>query len=500
MNYILNIMSMLETAYKVYTSTFKGTNFEHKFLNKRGNHPLLLKDSEGDVTLFLPVVIGGRAIAYFRAFISSTAPQLPADTLMVLDSEAAVNSAGLKLTPKMIKILRSIDAGNPITNVSGNSYYDLARAAGFKIQVTDFVKMAVLGYVEFAPEEALVNCMTSNVYNMRMLINDKAPQAQRIEALHMLMDCTDTGTRNSSSKTFGNLTKDSNSGQVGTWDLAHMGAQLAYKVMRSSKAVDDSHEIKWRKPPKSSLWPYTLEHHWFEIQESGISVMNAQLIGLLECSGGSSHAKHQKASSIHETYPTFTNITGLGNARKLLELYFMKCLSGKEPFHSLQSEVGNCHMRHLRNNHYGREAEARYLVSTLMLVCGVKPVFEGAQFVRFEAISSSLEPVVPGAACVEVPIGVFESGSLDKWIPMLAMYQLGLVSEATLRSILPTLKSSSASDTLLDIQVGPGLVAQANRKTAILACSAKIDSINRRYANSADEPAESADSEEFAQV
>ena len=151
MSYVVNISGHFDTAYNVYSSFFRNNNnktHQNAFLKNRGVHPLLLKDQEENVTLFIPVVVGGKAMGYVFSTVTSTAPKITADSFVVLDSQEKISNCDIKLTPKLIKVLKNVETGTPVMGTNGgNHYYSIRSADGFKLQAGDITKLMLLGYL-----------------------------------------------------------------------------------------------------------------------------------------------------------------------------------------------------------------------------------------------------------------------------------------------------------------------------------------------------------------
>lgn len=479
MNYIVNVSGSFDTAYHVYNSFFKNKTHQNAFLKDRGIHPLLLKDQEDSVMLFIPIVLGGKAMGYLFSAVTSTAPKISTDSFVVLDSQEKIDNCEIKLTPKLIKVLKNVEIGAPVMGNSGNNHYYVRSTEGFKLQAGDVVKLLLLGYLELAGEEILAECMTSTAYAFRSVQHTSGLSlAAKIKAISNLMECTDTGTRinpaNTKTKQLG-----ADSDNLGHWDLNSIGGQLSYKVYRSAKAIDDADQVKWRKPPKSSVWPYTLEHHWFEIQESGIVSMNLQLTGLLQCSGNSSQ-RANKTATINDTYPMFKNLTGLSNARNLLQKYFTECVSGKMHWSDVENDIKNCHFGLGYSHHYyGARLDGKFLLVSMCLASGMTPVFDKGVFSKFEPISSKIVP--PTGEPIRVSMELFtEANKYVHYIPMLTMYQIGLISADTLKACTPIVKQKGDPENMVEIDAGHGLIVQAHRNTAVLASAKKLATIKQQ--------------------
>jgi hypothetical protein len=481
LSYVVNISGHFDTAYNVYSSFFKNNKtHQNAFLKNRGVHPLLLKDQEENVTLFIPVVVGGKAMGYVFSAVTSTAPKITADSFVVLDSQEKISNCDIKLTPKLIKVLKNVETGTPVMGTNGGGhYYSIRSADGFKLQAGDITKLMLLGYLELAGEEALVECLTSTAYAFRSLQSKSVSLSSKIKAISDYMECTDTGTRTNPNNTSTKAsTSYGDSENLGHWDRQSIGGQLSYKVYRSAKAVDDTDQVKWRKPPKSSVWPYTLEHHWFEIQESGIVAMNLQLTGLLQCTGNAAQ-RSTKVATINNAYPMFKNLVGLSNSRNLLQRYFTECLLGKMHWSDIENDIKNCHFGVPYNHYYGGRMDGKFMLVSMCLASGMAPVFDKGVFSKFEPISSKIVP--PTGEPIRVSMELFtESAKYIQYVPMLLMYQIGLISPDTLRSCTPIVKQKGDTDKIVEIDVGHGLIVQADRNTAVLASAKKLATMRQQ--------------------
>ena len=484
MSYSINLSGHFDSAYNIYSSVFKGGLHDKEFLNNRGTHPLLYKNVDDQVSVFLPIVIGGKAVGYITSGITSTTPKIPTNSLVVLDSKEKIDNCEIKLTPKLLKVMKNVDTGTAVMPVPTSYYHQHTNRGGFKLQAGDIMKLCLLGYLELANEDALIEAMTQSAYAFRVVQGPNTSKANKLKAIYDLMECTSAGTRlnpkdGSSSKAvgYGDTTN------LGHWDLAHIGGQMSYRIYRTSKEVSESDQIKWRKPPKSSVWPYTLEHHWFEIQESGIVSMNLQLTGLLQCSGNNS-TRSAKQTTINETYPLFKNVTGLSNARNLLQRYFSECLSKTAPWSDLENDLKTCHFGN-PNSYYGNRLDGKFQIVSMCLATGVVPVFNAGKFSKFEPISNKL---VPPTNSIRVGIELFNQERAGiQYIPMLLMYQIGLISAETLAHATPIVKQKRVSADVFEIDAGSGLIVIVKRNAAELASAQKLATIRKKHAEASAE-------------
>lgn len=88
-------------------------------------------------------------------------------------------------------------------------------------------------------------------------------------------------------------------------------------LLRSPKPVNPDDVQKWRKPPGSSPWPYTIDHLWFLARESQLAVLNAQMHSLM-----GSNADNDKEQFIDDSYPAFKSVNEMKSLRASLEALF----------------------------------------------------------------------------------------------------------------------------------------------------------------------------------
>ena len=243
--------------------------------------------------LNVPVILGknngGGVIGFLRAKVSTNCTEA-ADEIVLLDEQKML-TAGLKLSPQSIKLLKSARTQGSIFTTSNNR-------RGFKSKSEDVIKCIAMGYIELTESRDLISALCRGDYTLQAFISDK---------------------RNGLKEVYQKVLEYLARADRGNWVVRNMGDNLVSSLTRTAKKVNEDCGTKWRKASKSSYWPWTLDHHWFNSQESAISMTYHSLASLLP---KDSYSRSSHADKLAASYPTFKDIRTLENCRKRLEEFY----------------------------------------------------------------------------------------------------------------------------------------------------------------------------------
>ena len=305
--------------------------------------------------LNVPIAIGknngGGVIGFLRAKVSTTSTE-SADEIVLLD-EQSILKLGLKLSPQSIKLLKSARTQTAMfTNGKGSR--------GFKSKSEDVIKCIAMGYIELTEDRDLVSTVCRGDYTLQSFVADKRNGLKEVyEKMLQYLARTDRGN----------------------WVTRNMGDNLVGYLKRTAKKVSDDCVTKWRKASKNSYWPWTLDHHWFNSQESAISMTYHSLVSLLP---KDTYSRNNHAEKLITAYPTFKDIRTLESCRKRLEEFYcstkrMLNHSSNNAYSEFVSNISNLQWpgnRYCRNryNESGTAGPEKFPI-TACLALGVIPTF-----------------------------------------------------------------------------------------------------------------------------
>lgn len=417
--------------------------------------------------LFIPIVANNRVLAYYNCVLVSQAIPVDLNGLVILDPTtlaAAELKGQIKLLPQTVKMLKLLAHGKNLHN--GNSR-STRGVAGMKVRLTEAMKAWLLGYINLPQDESLLTAIANSCYDLQAVdgSNTKKPGNVR----YSYSDRVDTA--------FNYL----NAAQVSSYQARNVSRHVGFQASRSAKDVQPGVEVKWRKPSKTSIWPYTLDHHWFEIQESAVSIANHVLKSLLNRTESSHHASRQ----IDLKFPILHRQAVLAGCREVLELFFADTAAAQQAgrycnlWGSIDYKVRKLDLLH---------TSPVYLIPKMCLLLGVAPSFDkSGQFLKFNPIDNKL--------LVNTTKVYLESKSIDMRdnegatlsnMTLALCYSLGLMSLADLENRIGIINAGVALNqdpNFIKIAIGPNLVCCVSKTFAYDACKPKLSKLTNTPIN-----------------
>lgn len=352
-----NFMDMVQYNAGVQANDLRSLPAGYQTLPKP--HPFI-----ADSVLYVPIVLGQGNGGGLIGFIYGKVANSYSDTGMRHDLHTPddMKKAGIKLSSQVLKVLKSLPAGSGLA--SSDVIY--SHNKGFSCRGEDFVKAVAMGYMEFEDSRTSATALSYSDYNLQYAINDK---------------------KVSNEKAFSTLLQHFTATAKNKYYAQNAAHRLPACFKRSSLELDDTMVVKWRRPNKNSKWPWTLDHHWFVVQESPIAIQNQIMTDLMR-NGGSMESRN----SLNYNLPTFSSIRTMENCRKTLEEYF--------------SNWTNIYVHGGHSSHYaarindidwpghkynGRRLTPETFPIKAALALGVRPEFDqGGQFSKFVPIAGNL--------------------------------------------------------------------------------------------------------------
>lgn len=394
-----------------------------------------------ELGVFIPLISDGQVIAYFNGPISSIGTSNFVLTASVV--ETLSNQKTLKLLPQTVKALKSVPAGSRISPGSYNGYSYRSNGAGMKLRSSEVLKAMLLGYIDIPTDNNLILAIANSNYDLATELGTK-PNKQSTMSLAAKTAKVDKYLNG----------KNSNNQKVcSEWQQRSMGKAIGYDLFRSSKPFDANHEMKWRKPAKTSLWPWTLDHHWFEVQESPITMANYAYKALLS---GSSN--RHKAESVNQKYPVFNRQLTMDYGRKVLELFFNESLKNK----SAAAWGQLTHM--LSNNMEWVVVNPYYAIPKLCLTLGVIPKFnESGVFEKFVGMEGNATQPTKKVYLEAAAIDVDNSHKIETMLnlTMALCYEMGIISLDTLEKSIGLVNAGEGlgnSEDYVHVEMGKHLI------------------------------------------
>jgi len=378
--------------------------------------------------IFIPLISDGQILAYLNGAISSFVGWIDVGGA-IIDSEAIKlfsDKKRFKFLPQTIKALKSVPTGSRISTNVNSSAYSRTRTNGMKLRSSEVLKALLLGYINVPADNDLISMLTNNISELASRVDKKLSLTAKTVLVDKYLNdkLYISPTDKVRTSTGSSLAHHSCGSNVSEWQLKHLSIAIGHLLIRSSKTFDNKHEVKWRKPPKSSLWPWTLDHHWFEIQESPITAANHSYKALL-----SGDSKRSKMDSVDAKYPIFHRQNSMDYGRRVLEGFFNSALKDKS------SRAWGILTHTLISNMDWVVANPYYAIPKLCLTLGVVPKFnESGVFERFVKIQgNTMQPTKK----VYIESDAIDVDHTHKLEPMLNLtmalcYTLGLVSLSTL--------------------------------------------------------------------
>lgn len=396
------------TPFKFIEADFKAKGIDIK--TKCGLNPFYHED----MGIFVPMFMSGVVLGYIHHPVNKG--QLNYFTVFdqpTVDHHSKDNS--LKLLPQTVKVLTNTPLGTRLCSDNFVNYHGHGEMA-IKLRPQEVMKAIVLGYLSLPSDQSLLNYL-SNRYDVKdaLAAHPNASLQKKAELIYAAINRDNQRNR---------------------YNYDGIGKTAGFRLSRTAKAFDKDHVIKWRKPPGNSAWPWTLDHHWFEIQESPITLSNYTFKSLLSGTG----ASESKKSKIDNQYPIFSRKLNLEHGRKILEMFFEDTL-GK------RSNGAWTNVVQMTNNMRWVSDNPCYVVPKLCLVMGVVPVFDNsAKFVKFAPMQNNIK--LPTKK-LYVPFENFNIDQGNDLSPFLVStialcYELGLVSLDTVETYFGIVNAGKA--------------------------------------------------------
>lgn len=391
--------------------------------------------------LYVPVHIAGSpsissgVIAFlFAKVMCSTAYSTG---VKILDTPAKIKDSGIRISSQGESLLKKSDAGDRIYDSRGSSRYT------FRCRGDEAVRQLALGFTAIDYDQIQSIVVTSD-YNFNNQFSSVVGDARTSAILNMFRDGVIPPAF--SGKQFNSwhmprFIKAASPGVKAYVDHSLLAEQIATgfstSISRTAVAVDQDSVQKWRKPPRSSAWPWTLDHHWFLCEGNSISSAHHSMMALVDDSsnGGTQNRKDQIARQL----PVINDQLTLDKLRKVLEAYF-------SDIGGVMSTLGSKFTEYVRENNNIRwlGTGGRWSMTTTdqyhtplvaCLALGVRPKIESGKLVKFVSAEGALIKNTQKFHCQLTPK---ELNSAHPKVTMIAMYTCGLLSESAFRDIMGT--------------------------------------------------------------
>lgn len=458
--YLSSVVGQSFTPYNVLVTETTlnngvGYGLAHSTLSAHVNKLLSCADSTPFLVgsmLYLPFCLAnpttavGGCFGVLKASIGHKAGYVSRD-FHLLDSDAEIQAVGLRISQQCTKMFKSTRCQERMFDINGIQYVGRgSHNVGFKTSLTEVLKGIVLGYV---------NANSSVTLTLDALCSQNHNLSQK---------CTD-GNKSLDEKI--NIVLEHF--QEPAAHPAYAGQRYEYYVRavvsgfsRTSKDVDPVHETSWRKASKNSKWPYTLDHHWFQVMESAVVTANYSLQALLP---KESLYRDDKRHRLQLSLPTFSNGAQLEKCRKALELYFT---SLPHVLRYTSAELGRFTVLAAdtdwpeKSNRYGRAGEtfmrSEGFIVKACLALGVIPTFNSCNtFVKFAPINGTLH-INPKTVYYKAGSTLHTQGRSE--MAVLLAYSVGLINLEVLEKLLGPLQQSpySSGPTYMDLRISGNVV------------------------------------------
>jgi hypothetical protein len=322
----------------------------------------------------------------------------------------------IKLSAQCLKMLKA-------TPMNSKIFYPGSSSRGFKCKAEDVVKAFAMGYIKLPESKGLLEALCSCNYPLEQFMQNKENSTTSIYA--KFIECCKSETEINN--------------QICSIRWNNVVPRISIYLERTDKALDETCATKWRKPNKHSKWPYTLDHHWFESQESPISLQHHTLASLM----GSS----RRSSNMEKLYcdlPVFANIRLLELCRKGLEFFFNNLqriiLANTSEYGQYVSAVNSLEWPNSRYS--SRRLSPEMFPVKACLALGVMPTFDSCGvFQKFVPIASKFCNNTKILYYSVDPNGMFTTRRPD--ITLLLCYSTGLMNIAHIEHFLGPIGTSS---------------------------------------------------------
>ena len=371
--------------------------------------------------LYFPIIVGeyGHQMPYagtiglLRAKVTNNL-DLDENQIEILMDEDAIKQAGVRMSPQSIKMLKTLRSNCKVFETDGSW-----SSRGFRCRAEEVIKCLAFGYLSYASDRGFCDQMAYSDYSLQNFVQDK---------------------RNSLDLVSRKILEHFQTTEKSHWNIRSLGTRFAQTIIRTAKAPDENYVVKWRKPSKSSKWPYTLDHHWFTCQESPVATAHHTLLALMT----DRHA-HKNRDQLMLNLPVFSNIRQLEICRKLLENFFGNLREAVKPHSSAFANfLSGVNDFEWPNGRYSsRKIAPEMFPVKACLATGVIPLFgDSGNFEKFVPINGHLHDNT------EVLYFDCDADSLVKKrvdVTFMLLYSSGLINRENLESILGPVSVSGAA-------------------------------------------------------
>ena len=382
------------------------------------------------VPLALGAAKGGGTFGFLVAKVTNVLDQSE-EEVAPMPTEADLKKAGVKLAPQALKMLSKVANGSKMFT------HDSYDGRGFRCRAEEIVKCIAYGYMSMQDSRQVVDDIGYCDYNMHHRISDKKTTLANAQKI-LIGSCQDP--------TYKGMSRS-------------VGCRLSNWLFRTDKAVDETLVVKWRKPSKASSWPWTLDHHWFNVQESPVAMAYYMMSSLIS----KEHSSNK--SSLLQKLPVFGSIKQLEQSRKLLDFYFKNLKELLKPHSHQMAEFSNMaqDIEWPGSTRYGgcRKPSAEVMPIKACLATGVLPAFnQSGDFEKFVPINGKLHS--PDKKVYVEATAESVSGRRAE-LGILMAYSVGIIDLRTLEALIgPSVVSCAdrlkADPQLLQLNVGENVV------------------------------------------
>lgn len=431
-NYSTSFEDSLYTLQKV-TKIMKGLR-NIDVITEFGNDPFY----DDDYGIFYPLTIDGNVVAYLKAAIGKN----KIFTYQRLDAariEDLIKNNTLKLLPKTVKALSTISPGNKMCR---DPYQSYGNHPTLRLKNSEIIKALVLGYITLPADGNLVDLAINSNYSLQSMFGSKHSKIDPKIKNKTVID------------TINNPADQNNGEGWGTHNSNQLAKRVCVELTRSNKVFDDTHVLKWRKPSKNSAWPWTLDHHWFMVQESPITLANYTYKALL---GSGSRSNYDKKDKIDNQYPVFAKNNAVEHARRLLETFFDEVVGNRSKHRWGDVVYSTQNMRWVSDN-------PCFLIPKLCLVLGVVPSFDASgKFQKFVPMAGNFTQNTEKLYLELSAMNIDQTSDLQPFITMILAlcYDLGIVKLDVIEKTLGVVNGGAAlknNSNYLKANVGNNLV------------------------------------------
>jgi hypothetical protein len=389
-----------------------------------------------DKLLYVPVLLDGKTAGLLHASVSCHSSY--ASGFHPLRDAGAIAQAGVKISSQCDNLLQQVDPGAKMFDSSGGR--------PFRCRPDDAVKALAMGLLSVDSQQAAKH-FTSYCHYMSEHCDGMAASSRNSLVLNALRDGSLPKVAYGVSTTY---VRDGKSvpGVERVWNIAdavtntasqrilcrNMSRLLPGSIVRTAVQVDKSNVHKWRKPPQSSMWPWTMDHHWFLCESSPIATAHHSMMALMDPGSKVNGRNHDE--EICTQLPLVIDQLTMDKLRKLMEAYFQDIdmtVEAKGPRYS-EFHKSNGELRWVGTSRYSQRATKPEESPTAMcLALGVRPKLDGRKFKGFVPAENNLISSTTRFHCTLTPR---QLNSNDPKVACIVMYSCGLISDIDFRNLM----------------------------------------------------------------